>query len=106
MFGMAVRFGYVRVYVGTYTGGDSEGIYLLDLDLKTGVLTARGIVARTVNPSFLAVHPSGDLLYAVNEVSKLDGNESGGVSAFSINPKNGKLSLLNQQLSRGGVPVI
>lgn len=104
MFGMAVRIGHVRVYVGTYTDGDSEGIYLLDLDLKTGVLTARGIVAKTVNPSFLAVHPSGNLLYAVNEVSKLDGNESGGVSAFKINPKNGKLSLLNQQLSRGGGP--
>ena len=26
--------GHIRVYVGTYTGGESEGIYLLDLDLK------------------------------------------------------------------------
>ena len=95
---------HVRVYVGTYTRGDSEGIYLLDLDPKTGELTSRGLVAKTDNPSFLAVHPSDDLLYAVNEVSEWDGAESGGVSAFKIDGKSGKLVLLNRQPSLGGGP--
>jgi 6-phosphogluconolactonase len=94
----------VRVYVGTYTGGDSEGIYLLDLDLNDGELTSRGLVAKTDNPSFLAAHPDGNLLYAVNEVGQIDGKDSGGVSAFKIDPESGKLLLLNQQLSLGGAP--
>jgi len=95
---------HVRMYVGTYTGGESEGIYVLDLNLKTGALTVPRLAARTDNPSFLAVHPRGDLLYAVNEVGELHGARSGGVSAFKIDKKTGSLTLLNQQLSLGGAP--
>lgn len=94
----------VRTYIGTYTRGDSQGIYLLDLDLKTGKLTSQGLAAESVNPSFLALHPSGKYLFAVNEVGQLDGEKSGGVSAFRIEAKSGKLKLLNQQLSLGGAP--
>jgi len=94
----------MRVYIGTYTSGDSKGIYLLDLDLKTGKLTSRGLAAETVNPSFLALHPGGDYLYAVNEVSQFDGKKSGGVTAFRIDKESGKLELLNQQASLGGAP--
>lgn len=94
----------MRVYIGTYTRGDSKGIYLLDLDLKTGKLTSRGLAAETVNPSFLALHPGGDYLYAVNEVSQFDGKKSGGVTAFRIDKESGKLELLNQQPSLGGAP--
>jgi len=92
----------MRVYIGTYTRGDSQGIYLLDLDLKTGKLTSQGLAAESVNPSFLALHPSGEFLFAVNEVGQLDGEKSGGVSAFRIEAKSGKLKWLNQQLSLGG----
>lgn len=94
----------IRVYIGTYTRGDSQGIYLLDLDLKTSKLTKRSLVAETENPSFIALHPSGNFLYAVNEVGQIDGEKSGGVSAFRIDAKSGKLQLLNQQLSLGGAP--
>ncbi len=31
---------HVRVYVGTYTRGASQGIYLMDLDLRSGELTS------------------------------------------------------------------
>ncbi|HEX9660529.1 MAG TPA: lactonase family protein, partial [Rhodothermales bacterium] len=94
----------LRVYVGTYTRGESEGIYLLDLDLKTGALTSRGLVARAENPSFLALHPDGGHLYAANEVSRFLGKRSGGVSAFRIDRKTGSLRFLNRQLTRGGAP--
>src|SRR5947199_9976900 len=56
-----------RVYIGTYTGGPSRGIYLLELDLASGALTSRGLAGESVNPSFLAVHPSRRFLYAVGE---------------------------------------
>jgi len=94
----------VRVYVGTYTRGESRGIYLLDLDLRSGVLTADALVANTVNPSFLAVHPDGNVLYAVNELSELNGDPTGGISAFRIDSLTGHLSFLNQQPSGGTGP--
>lgn len=95
---------FARVYVGTYTGSNSEGIYVLDLDLTTGQLTRPRLAAKTDNPSFLAIHSSGDYLYAVNEIGDWKGLESGAVSAFAIDPKSGRLKLVNQQSSGGGAP--
>jgi len=93
------------VYVGTYTGSSkSQGIYTLKLDMKTGKLTPVGVTSGVVNPSFLAIHPSGKFLYAVGEISDFEGKKAGGVSAFAINEKDGSLKLLNQQSSVGAGP--
>ena len=95
-----------RVYIGTYTNGNSasRGIYLFELDTVSGELTARGLAGESVNPSFLAVHPSRQFLYAVGEVSEFGGEKTGAVSAFTIDAASGTLSLLNQQSSRGQGP--
>jgi 6-phosphogluconolactonase len=94
------------IYVGTYTeeGSKSKGIYAYRFDPTTAEITAIGLVAETVNPSFLAVHPNGHFLYAVNEVSKYKDQSSGAISAFAIDRANGKLTLLNQVPSRGADP--
>jgi 6-phosphogluconolactonase len=94
----------LRVYVGTYTGGKSKGIYLFQMDPATGRLTPEGVAAETDNPSFLAIHPSRKYLYAVNEVGEFGGQKSGAVSAFAIAPGTGKLTLLNQAASGGDGP--
>src|SRR5262249_7995887 len=91
-------------YIGTYTGAKSKGIYVGRLDTTTGKLTSPELAAEIISPSFLAVHPNNRLLYAVNEVSKFDGKNSGAVSAFAIDPKTGKLKLLNQVSSVGAGP--
>ncbi len=94
----------LQVYVGTYTSGKSKGIYLMELDLATGALSAPELAAEVSNPSFLAIHPTRKFLYAVGEMNTFDGKKSGAVSAFAIDPKTGKLTLLNQQASQGGGP--
>jgi 6-phosphogluconolactonase len=97
-----------RVYVGTYTGGDgtkkSEGIYLLELDLRSGALSQPQLAGRAINPSFLAVHPSQKFLYAVDEVGRFQGRQGGGISAFAIDSETGLLSVLNQESSVGSGP--
>lgn len=92
------------VYVGTYTGGESNGIYRFELDLITGKPSPAALAANTVSPSFLAIHPSRRFLYAVNEVDSFQGKKEGGVSAFAIAPKTGKLTFLNAQSTGGGSP--
>jgi 6-phosphogluconolactonase len=77
---------------------------LFYLDARTGELTSAGLVAETENPSFLAIHPNRRFLYAANEVTKFEGENSGAVSAFAIDKKNGKLKFLNRQASKGGAP--
>ena len=58
----------VLAYVSTYTP-NGQGIYLFSLDLKTGVLTQIKVVATIPSPSWIAIHPNGNFLYAVNEIS-------------------------------------
>ena len=71
---------------------------------STGQITPLGLAAETTNPSFVAPHPNGRFLYAVNEVGKYKGPNSGGVSAFSIDRATGKLTFLNEVASRGADP--
>ncbi len=92
------------VYVGTYTGASSKGIYVSKLDPATGKLSSLELAVETRNPSFLAVHPNGRFLYAIGEIGDSNGKRPGAVSAFSIEAKTSKLTLLNQQSSGGAGP--
>ncbi len=92
------------VYIGTYTGEKSQGIYAYRFDADSGQLTSLGLAAEAVNPSFLAVDPTHQFLYAVNELGDYGGPNSGGVSAFSINPGTGRLVFLNEVRTRGSSP--
>lgn len=93
-----------RIFVGTYTGKGSRGIYALDLDTATGALGEPALAGEAENPSFLALHPGGRFLYAVNEVGNFNGEDGGGVTAFSIETQGGKLTPLNARPTRGGAP--
>lgn len=92
------------MYVGTYTRGDSKGIYVFRFDPSSGKLTPEGLAVETPNPSFVAVHPNHRFLYSVSETADYGGKRSGAVSAFSIDAKSGKLTLLNTVPSGGGGP--
>jgi 6-phosphogluconolactonase len=88
------------VFVGTYTTKtESKGIYGYEFDADTGKLTPKGVAAETPDPSWVAVHPSGKFLYAANEAGK-----ASTVSAFAVEAKSGKLTLLNQMPSLGEDP--
>ena len=90
------------VYVGTYTGGESRGIYVCRLDLATGRLSGPELAAEVASPSFLAIHPTGRYLYAVGETG--GGDVSGAVHAFAIEGGGGRLEHLNTQPSGGAGP--
>ena len=94
------------MYVGTYTApqSSSKGIYAYKFDAKTGKMAPLGLMAETPNPTFLAVHPNGKYLYAVNEVDTFQGKPAGSVSAYSIDKASGKLTLLNTVSSGSSGP--
>lgn len=87
------------VYIGTYTRGQSKGIYVSRFRPATGALSEPEVAAETDNPSFVAADPSGRFLYATNE-----SGENGSVSAFAIDRATGKLGLLNRVSSGGNGP--
>jgi 6-phosphogluconolactonase len=93
------------LYVGTYTDdGKSKGIYLVRMDRRSGQLRLIGSFDAGANPSFLAIHPNGGVLYAVNEVDKQNDRATGGVNAFAIARDTGALSRLGDQPSEGSAP--
>ena len=90
----------IRVFVGTYTGGKSEGIYVYDLNGATGALTYSSHISGIDNPSFLALSPTHSHLYAVSET----GDPGGKVFSYAIDPDSGALTYLNDQRSHGTLP--
>ncbi|MEU0005216.1 lactonase family protein [Streptomyces sp. NPDC006314] len=68
------------LYLGTYTSADGggTGIGLAAYDPATGRITGAGTLPGVPDPSYLAVHPDGRTLYAVNE------RQDGGVTAVRL----------------------
>lgn len=87
-------------YVGTYTVGESEGIYRYQLK-SDGSLVNSGLVAKTENPSFLIKSVDGKYLLAANENSDENGG-GGSVSSFGI--KGEKLTFIDKKFSGGSSP--
>ncbi|WP_258560452.1 lactonase family protein [Halorhabdus salina] len=77
-----------HTYVGTYTDGDSDGIYAHET--TAGQLGDGQLAAPATDPSYLTIHPSGNYFYAVNEVAE------GAVTAFAIDDE-GELNQLNRR---------
>lgn len=85
-------------YVGTYTNGDSKGIYTYELS-KEGKLKQLGLVAATNNPSFLAKNKDNKTLFAVDETNE---EGTGFVKSFKI--ENDSLSFISKSKSGGAHP--
>jgi 6-phosphogluconolactonase len=99
------------IYVGTYTGDKSKGIYLFRMKTSENpdipefvTMTSLGLVAETPNPSFIRIDPNRRLLFCVNEIDGFEGKRAGAVSAFSVDAASGKLALLSQRPSGGARP--
>jgi 6-phosphogluconolactonase len=85
-------------YFGTYTKGDSKGIYSFTLDAANGKITDVKAAASLENPTYLAISDDNRFLYAVAKEGAL-----GGVAGFNISA-SGSLSLINTQHAEGASP--
>ncbi|MFI6085199.1 lactonase family protein [Streptomyces sp. NPDC051217] len=71
------------LFIGTYTSSGGPGIGLASYDTGTGQISATGTLRGVGDPSYLAVHPDGTTLYAVNE------RQDGGVTAIALGEDGG-----------------
>lgn len=92
------------VYIGTYTGETSKGIYAFRFDDSSGALTPLGLVAETPSPSFLTSSTNGRFVFAVNELQTFGGAASGSVTSFAVDPATARLTEISVQPSKGGGP--
>lgn len=89
------------LYVGTYTGNTSKGIYKLRFDDATGKLGEPELAAEMGSPSFLAIDPVRRILVAVGEIDRP--KMGGGVKSFRIGD-GGRLTPISEQPTIGGGP--
>lgn len=90
------------LYIGTYTGTGSHGIYVAKVDARTGAIRLVDSLAAD-NPSYLALNKAGNRLYAVTENG---GSNPGAASSFMKEEGSGKWVPLNinPQLTGGDHP--
>lgn len=110
--------GPLMAYVGTFSSplqdvlptqvdlppGNGRGIHLFTVDRTTGALTAAGIHEMGISPSCLALNAAGTHLYSANETDRLNAENEGSVSSFTIDRTTGKLTPLNTVPSGGAGP--
>jgi len=84
--------------IGTYTttlghvDGHNEGILGTSLDTTTGEFGPVTLLARTRNPSYLALSADGRSLYASDESADAGDRTGGTVTAFTRDPATGTLT--------------
>lgn len=103
------RFAYVGTYTTGAPGGWSEaaeanhpvGVSVFAVS-ETGDMTLIETVP-SANPSFLALHPSQNYLYVINEIADYEGADAGSMEAYAIDNESGALTFLNRQ-AVGSIP--
>lgn len=94
-----------QLLVGSYTAGQSQGIYRLQFDSRSGQLDAQPLqVIKTDNPSWLTLSRDMSRLFVVNENGPGQKDPVGKVSSYAIDPKTHELSLISQVRSLGNEP--
>lgn len=94
-----------QLLVGSYTAGQSQGLYRLKFDSSTGQIDARPLqVVNSENPSWLTLSRDQRRLFVVNENGPGQEDPVGRVSSYAIDPKTHELSLINQVQSLGNEP--
>ncbi|MFS0783942.1 lactonase family protein [Bacillus sp. 1P06AnD] len=86
-------------YVGTYTKGNSKGVYAFTLDTDNKNISGVQLAAEIDNPTYINITKDQHTLYATAKKGDL-----GGVAAYAIQPGKVGLQLKNIQLSEGSSP--
>lgn len=68
-----------RAFIGSFTAAGGPGVVAATVDTDSGALTVLSSVDGVPDPSYLALAPDGDTLYAVSETTE------GAVAAYRVN---------------------
>jgi 6-phosphogluconolactonase len=86
------------VLFGTNGSGPGIGFSLSTFDPRSGSLSRPTLVQEAADPGFFCIHPDGRHLYACNS------GWPSGVSAYRLDPRTGRLTLLDTRSSGGTGP--
>ncbi|MDA0836012.1 MAG: lactonase family protein [Planctomycetota bacterium] len=94
----------LRIYVATYSPVDGEGIFVADVNAKQGTIGPLRATGQLKSPAALAVHPTGQYVYATMLITDSQGAAVGGIAAFAVDRKTGELTEIDRRPSAGTGP--
>jgi 6-phosphogluconolactonase len=92
------------VFFGTHAEGPGRGLSVARFDVATGAITSPSLVAEAAAPAFFVLSADGRRLYTCNSLDTYQVQAGGAVSAYAVDPKSGRLTLLNEKPTGGGEP--
>lgn len=87
------------MFVGTYTGKGSDGIYSYTFDQESGKAKLRHST-KVENPSYLVIAPDDSFMYCVSEGH----GDAATVTAYRVSMRSGRMGFLNRVLAHGDAP--
>lgn len=101
---MEININKIIGYIGTYTQGDSEGIYGFTLDTESGSIENINVAAKLENPTYISIDKNNKYLFSVVKSPDEKNLESNGISAYFLNSSTGELKLINYETLEGKSP--
>lgn len=92
------------LYVGTFSGRGSQGLYVFEFDREAGELTLVQTVSERESPNFQAIHPEGSYLYSVSDKAFSADTDDPAVTAYRIDRQTGMLTPINERSAQGRGP--
>ena len=96
--------GPVKFYVGSSKGSLDFSIFLCSLNPESGEFAVLDSFAGAKGPSYLALSPGKDILYAIDDEVSNQAEGFHSVTSFRMDPENYQLRKLNSQSSEGRGP--
>lgn len=90
---MVVQQNIMSAYVGTYTNGNSKGIYRINFNISSHKTEHINLAYEIENPTYLTVDPERHVLYSTCKI-----NDKAGVISFKYWHEQDKLNLINYNL--------
>jgi 6-phosphogluconolactonase len=91
-------------YAGTFSNPGEQGLFVVQFNRATESMEIVQRLEGKASPSFLALHPNKQFLYAVQREGLEAGGKHGSVAAYAIDPTTGHLTWLNEVSSEGQDP--
>lgn len=85
------------LFVGTFTTGKSEGIYVYQFNTETGKFTYKSVGKGMKDPSYLTISADKKFVYAAGENTPKEAT----IHTLSFDKKTANLNLLNTQITNG-----
>lgn len=96
---MVLHQNILTAYVGTYTNGESKGIYRINFDKNSKEIESIDLAYEVENPTYLALDNERHILYSTCKI-----NDKAGVISFKYWQEQDKLNLINYNLSEEKQP--